>query len=269
MWGHMSLGGPVKFPYGAFLTSTIGCPALHELQDGTWKWGYKFQEAQTCEPGLTVYELDSESCEWEKTHFQLLMHQGWVVFFPKHSRKQEIFIDGKKSNWHYWYLVELLELFMIVKSLFMLYSQNEGKEGNTKNSAPYSTQLPSIFRDIFKTQTHKVFISKLYLYIHMYGSMHLLAKLRKWCRRDRDRDEWMKNLKIGWASLYTLVGTVQKGELCFFLQPLSLECAFWVFVAFNVASQDFLKPTDHSSLTSRHPLPQREVCRFWMSLCCH
>lgn len=41
------------------------------------------------------------------------------------------------SNWHYWYLVERLELFMMVKSLFILYSQNEGKEGNMKNSAPY------------------------------------------------------------------------------------------------------------------------------------
>lgn len=61
---------------------------------------------------------------------------------------------------------------MMVKSLFILYSQNEGKEGNMKNSAPYYTQLASIFRDIFKIQTHKVFISQLYLYIHMYGSMH-------------------------------------------------------------------------------------------------
>lgn len=61
---------------------------------------------------------------------------------------------------------------MMIKSLFILCSQNGGEEGNMEDSALYWTQLSSIFRVIFGSQKRKVFISNLYLYIHVYGSMH-------------------------------------------------------------------------------------------------
>lgn len=103
MWGHTSFGGPIYFPYGAFLMG----PALHELQGGTWKWGYKFQEAQTCESGLTVYKLDSESHEWEKMCFPLLMHRGWAFFSQgvvenrKFSLMGRTLIDITDILWNY------------------------------------------------------------------------------------------------------------------------------------------------------------------------
>lgn len=61
---------------------------------------------------------------------------------------------------------------MVVKSLFILCSQNGCEEGSTENIALHWTQLPFIFRSILESQKHKVFISNLYLYIHIYGSMH-------------------------------------------------------------------------------------------------
>lgn len=33
----LSLMDPINLRYGAFITSTVSCPALHELQDGTLK----------------------------------------------------------------------------------------------------------------------------------------------------------------------------------------------------------------------------------------
>lgn len=59
----MSLMGPLNLHCGAFMISTISCPALHELQDGALRRDCKLQKAQTCESGLTVYKVNSECCE--------------------------------------------------------------------------------------------------------------------------------------------------------------------------------------------------------------
>lgn len=73
-----------------------------------------------------------------KRHFfNSLYIKAKSVFSQSIVENRKFSLMGRNmSNWHYWYLVEWLELFMMVKSLFILYWQNGGKEGNMENSAP-------------------------------------------------------------------------------------------------------------------------------------
>lgn len=140
MWGHMSLMGPINLRYVAFITRAASWPALHELQDGTLKWGYKTSGSTN----VWIWARSVPGELWmpwmrnKRRFLKFLTHQGSEWFSQSVVENRKFSLMGRNmSNWHYWYLVEGLELFMMVKSLFILYSQNGGEEGNMENSAPY------------------------------------------------------------------------------------------------------------------------------------
>lgn len=181
LWGHVLIMGAINLHYGTFISSAISCPALRGLQGGALKWGYGLQQARTW---IWAHWVHHEP-RWQWTRNKGRFFNCYCIkakgVFPQ--------MQYKTGSFHWWEEIWLIGVadvswndFMMIKSLFILCSQSGGEEGNMEDSALYWTQL-SIFRVIFGSQKCKVFISNLYLYIHVYGSMHGLAKLRKRCQQ--------------------------------------------------------------------------------------
>lgn len=80
-------------------------------------------------------------------------------------------------------------------------------------------------------------------------------------------ERWLTNLKIGWVTLYTLLGTIQSVEWCFSLWPyfeVYVVCICGIQYCTTGASKNHTVQFSNP----KYPLQQCEASPFWTSACC-